>query len=198
MEAFYLDQHPALEDSGRRMHASPLALRFMHTVHPPRDQGEVRPGHVIPVMARDRQGRNSIFPMQWGMTFEPEPGKEAGHFVTLLRVENLSKKPFQDLDRHRCVIPFSYYFEKEAGKDARTIVQPAGADIGFFAGVYHLENGLPFFLILTRPAVSQVEYLGSSMPFMLPSYALRSWTDPEKAVRPFLADPVTELVCENE
>ena len=120
MEAFYLDQQPALEDSGRRMQASPLALRFMHRVHPPRSQGEIHPGHVIPVMARDRQGRNTIFPMQWGITIPPEPGKEAGSFLTLLRVENLARDSFRDLAEHRCIIPFSYYLETEPGQERRT------------------------------------------------------------------------------
>jgi putative SOS response-associated peptidase YedK len=198
MEAFYLDQQPALEDSGRRMQASPLALRFMHRVHPPRSQGEIHPGHVIPVMARDRLGRNTIFPMQWGITIPPEPGKEAGSFLKLLRVENLARDSFRDLAEHRCIIPFSYYFETEPGQERRTILQPSGQDLGFFAGVYHLEDGLPFFLILTREAVENVAYLGANMPLMLPSYALRSWTDPQKAVRPFLADPVVELITEPE
>lgn len=71
--------------------------------------GEARPTDVVPVLASNREGGRSVFPMRWGFRLE-------GTKPTLLinaRAETAAQKPtFRDAwAAHRCAIPASGYYE---------------------------------------------------------------------------------------
>ena len=86
--------------------------------------GEARPTDVVPVLATDREGGKSVFPMRWGFRLE-------GAKPTLLinaRAETAAQKPtFRDAwAAHRCAVPASGYYEwKRAASVGAGITSPA-------------------------------------------------------------------------
>ena len=148
--------------------------------------GEVRPTDVVPVLATDRRGGKSCFPMRWGFRLEgPKP--------TLLinaRAESAAEKPtFREAwASHRCAVPASGYYEWEhspensRGKGTKYAIADAGKELLWLCGLYRIENGLPVFVILTREPGPSLLRLHDRMPLILPAEAALDWIDP--AVRP--------------
>ena len=77
--------------------------------------GEIRPTDIVPVLAPDKSGRPSVYPMQWG--FRLPPRKEGAKDMLLVnaRVETAAEKAaFRDAwISRRCIVPASWYFEWE-------------------------------------------------------------------------------------
>ena len=71
-------------------------------------EGEILPGRIAPVIAPDRRGESRVFPMVWGFT-----GKAS--LVTCAKIEAIEKSNLfsEAFMRHRCIIPASWYFERE-------------------------------------------------------------------------------------
>lgn len=71
-------------------------------------RGEVFPGAIVPVIAPDRKGESRVFPMVWGFT-----GKVS--IITSVKTESVEKTDVlkEIFSRHRCIIPSSWYFERE-------------------------------------------------------------------------------------
>lgn len=71
-------------------------------------EGEVLPGRIAPVIAPDRRGESRVFPMVWGFT-----GKAS--LVTCAKIEAIEKSNLfsEAFMRHRCIVPASWYFERE-------------------------------------------------------------------------------------
>ena len=88
---------------------SPLSRRFIHAGHAVLTSGEIRPTDVVPVIAPNREGKRTSFPMKWGFQF---PGRS---LLVNARTETAAQKPaFRDAwKKHRCIIPASWYFEWE-------------------------------------------------------------------------------------
>ena len=62
---YLLEESPELRPIVEAMNRSPLSGR----IFPPealRSSGEIRPSDVSPVIAPDRAGRRTVFPMRWG------------------------------------------------------------------------------------------------------------------------------------
>lgn len=80
-----------------RQHARPAAMT-----------GEIRPTDMAAVIAPNKHGERSVFPMLWvlygGNLYKP---------LVNCRVETAKVKPLwsNSWKQHRCVIPASYYFE---------------------------------------------------------------------------------------
>ena len=112
---YMLEESPELRPIVEAMNRSPLAGR----VFPPgalRSSGEIRPSDISPVVAPDRIGRRTVFPMKWGFS-----GKS---LVINARAETAAGRPmFRDswISR-RCAVPASCYFEWEhlTSPDGRT------------------------------------------------------------------------------
>ena len=88
--------------------------------------GEVRPTDLAAVIASNKNGARSVFPMIWGFTIPPSSRSFDSSFskdpqntcqkpqlLVNCRVETASRKPlWKDSWLHRrCVIPASYYYE---------------------------------------------------------------------------------------
>ena len=89
--------------------------------------GEVRPTDIAAVIASNKNGSRTVFPMIWGFTspsqFRPShvqdrekqnnKSKSRPGMLVNCRVETASKKPLwrNSWAEHRCIIPSSYYFE---------------------------------------------------------------------------------------
>ena len=73
-------------------------------------QGEVKHGDIAPVIAPDKRGEGHVFPMIWGFT-----GKHT--LITTLDIDIFERTRNPILldawDRHRCLIPASWYYEWE-------------------------------------------------------------------------------------
>jgi len=131
--------------------------------------GEIFPTDVVPVITSD-------FPMlmKWG--FDRYDGK--GQVINA-RVESVNEKPMfkKPFAQNRCLIPASYFFEWEKvgtkkQKYALGLRQPI-----YMAGIYRFkkEDPLPEFVIITRPAATNIAFIHDRMPVILPKEAHKAW-----------------------
>ena len=177
---------PELRELIKEMNRSGLAERFRKNgselLHA---EGEIFPSAVLPVLAVSRSGNQRVFPMKWGFS-----GKSG--LLINARAETAADKPtFSDSwNRHRCAIPVSWYFEwehdekKHAGQ--KYALRPEEKGLLWLAGLYRMEDGIPAFVILTRPADETIAWMHDRMPVMLPPEDAKNWIRPE-------ADPVSVI-----
>ena len=143
---YYLENTIEMKPFLEKMMDSPLVRRWNDT-SAVISSGEIHPTDVVPVIASNRSGKQSVFPMKWGYN-----GK------TLLinaRVETAKEKPTfrDDWKSNRCIVPASYYFEWEHLKanDGKTktgdkyLIQPKDSTMTWLCGLYRFENELPHF-----------------------------------------------------
>ena len=107
---FYIE--PRSEELDEIMEAAMkagLARKFLIAGSAVLTSGEIRPTNVVPVIAPNKGGKRTVFPMRWGFRI---PGRS---LVVNARTETAAVRPtFRDSWRqHRCVIPASWYFEWE-------------------------------------------------------------------------------------
>lgn len=162
--------------------------------------GEVRPTDVVPVLATDRNGAQTIFPMRWGFRTEgPKP-----KLLINARTETAAEKPsFREAwAGHRCAVPASGYYEwerrrTENGREktgTKYAVEAPGEDIVWLCGLYRIEQGLPVFVILTRDASPALARIHDRMPLILPTEAAARWVDPASDPAPLSTLATTRLV----
>lgn len=181
--------------------------------------GEVRPTDIAPVLAPNKNGECTVYPMRWGIHMAD------GTPLFNARSETAGVKPFfkDDWMRHRCIVPASYYFEwsrKEAAKRDRTedltigsnpvlraalekkadpgkyMIQPAGSTVTWLCGLYRIEDGLPYFVVLTREPSDDLRRIHDRMPVILPQDKINEWispaADPSKTISYALTDMMFE------
>ena len=161
--------------------------------------GEVRPTDLAPVLATDRGGGQSWFPMRWGFRLD---GARGGPLINA-RVETAGEKPsFREAWRsHRCAVPATGYYEWERLKDGngrtrtgtRYAVTRPGAPLLWLCGLYRIEAGLPVFVILTRPPSEALARIHDRMPLILPDQLIRDWIDPAASPEALLPLACTAL-----
>ncbi len=157
-------------------------------------QGELRPADLAPVLATNREGGQSYFPMRWGFRLE---GK--GGLLINARSETAAWKPsFREAWRsHRCAVPASGYYEwshSAEGAGTRYAVEAPDASMLWLCGLYRMEAGLPVFVILTRSPGAALGEIHDRMPLILPPEALSRWVDPGTDPASLLGLAVTELL----
>lgn len=177
------------------------AEKFMLAVNPMKRQGVIKPADVAPVIAPAPSGRPSVFAMKWGYQV---PGKTS--LLLNARSETAKTKPTfrEDWSKHRCIIPASYYYEWEhltdpAGRKKtgdRYILQPIGHNITWLCGLYRIENGLPYFVVLTREPGENIRFIHDRMPMILPKERIREWTDPDSDPEIVKEYALTDMVAE--
>ena len=156
---------------------------------------------MVPVIASDRKGRSTVFPMIWGYKLN-----ETTPLLVNARVETAKvKDTFMDSwMEHRCIVPCSYYFEWEhvLHPDGRKVAtqkyafQPRGKDMAWLCGLYRIENGFPHFVVITRPASAETAFIHDRMPLMLPESLLKEWINPKTTPSRLLSEAVTDVVFE--
>lgn len=157
--------------------------------------GEIFPSDVVPVLANSRRQDVQPFAMRWGYSF---PG---GRPVINARAETAAEKPlFRDgMRQRRCLIPASSYFEWERrdGQKTKYAIRPAGAEMLYLAGIYHLENHdgaiIPSFAILTRSAAPEIAFIHDRMPVILPPDCARDWLKVENRADEVLRRALQEM-----
>ncbi len=181
---------------------SGLARKFVRSGSAVLVSGEVRPSDVVPVVAPDRTGKRSAFPMRWGFRISER------QLIINARTETAGEKPTfkESWERRRCVIPASWYYEWEhlAEKNgqkktgAKYMFQPRGSSVTWLCGLYRIEDGFPVFAVLTRQAPEEFSGIHDRMPLILPEDLIGEWirpdADPRDLIRYALTDMVTEIV----
>ena len=170
---------PELREIVREMNRSKLAEMFSRngqdSLHA---EGEIFPSAVLPAVAINRNGERRVFPMKWGFS------GPKGLLINARAETAAEKETFREAwEKHRCVIPVSGYFEwehDERKKPGRKYaLRPEGDGLVWLAGLYQMENRLPVFVILTRPAEESILWMHDRMPAMLPENEVSKWITPE-------------------
>ncbi len=183
-----------------RVRTSQLSGRFLKAGGTLLLSGEIHPTDVAAVLAPDRAGKRSGFPMRWGFSL---PGRS---LIVNARVETAAQRPaFREAwRRHRCAIPASWYYEWEHLTDqngrrkvgTKYIIQPRNASMTWLAGIYRIEEGLPVFVVLTREPAENLRRIHDRMPLILPREAVDAWIDPGVNPEEILPHAVTDMVAE--
>ena len=190
---YMLEESPELRPIVEAMNRSPVADRFFSpdALH---SSGEIRPSDIAPVVAPDRTGHRSVFPMKWGFS-----GKS---LVINARTETAStRQMFRDswISR-RCAVPASCYFEWERialpdGRmktGARYRLQDSSS-LTWLCGLYRLEEGVPCFVVLTREPGENIRFIHNRMPLILPESAVSEWIRPDARPEDLLPLARTDL-----
>ena len=177
-----------------------LYQRFIEIGKPVLTSGEIRPTNVVSVIAPNRDGKGTVFPMQWGFQF---PGRSP---LVNARSETAAEKPaFKEAwAKHRCIIPASWYYEwehlrsntgkKKAG--AKYMIQPKDSSMTWLCGLYRMEEGLPAFTVLTRDPAGELRKIHDRMPLILPQEKIDAWIDPNTKPEELLQFSLTDMVIE--
>lgn len=176
-----------------------------HFARPTTMTGEIRPTDMAAVIAPNKQGQKSVFPMLWGF-YE----KSLHRPLVNCRVETARVKPMwsDSWKHHRCVIPASYYFEWQHYTDAKGkvqtgekyAIQPYGSEVTYLAGLYRIEEmrdlKYPVFAVLTRSPTDELRQIHDRMPLILPASAVDEWIRPDGEPNKVVGMAVTEFVIE--
>ena len=179
---------------------SALAKRFIESGSSVLTSGEIRPTNVVPVIAPNKEGARSVFPMRWGFRI---PGRS---LIVNARTESAAVKPTfrEPWKQHRCAIPASSYIEWEHlplpnGKTRtgdKFSIHPADEPVTWLCGLYRIEEGLPVFTILTREPSDPVRQIHDRMPLILPGDLIDDWISPDRRAEDMLEYAVTDLVLD--
>lgn len=195
---YWTDESPELREIVEEMNRSPLVDRW-HRTTKITTYGEIRPTDVVPVIAPNRAGARAVFPMKWGYT-----GRS---LLINARVETAASRPTfrEDWQRHRCIIPASWYFEWEHVLDNngkkhtgdKYMIQPKGCAVTWLCGLYRIEEGLPVFVILTREPGEEIRFIHDRMPLIMPEHLIGEWIRPDARPEDLLGHALTDMVFEN-
>ena len=206
---YFIDNtDPVLVPIIQEMYNAPLYKTFVNKQPSPViTSGEVAPTNVVPVIAPDRNGKRKVYPMKWGYWLQ----KNEKPLVNA-RSETAAEKPTfrEDWNRHRCIIPSSYYFEWKHLKDEdnlpgakvkpeKYMFQTEGSSVTWLCGLYRIEDGLPYFVILTKDAEGEIREIHDRMPLILPEERITDWIDPGKKpeqVLPYIVNAVAMAKAE--
>ena len=194
---YWADESPEIREIVEEMNRSPLVEKW-HKTTGITTYGEIRPTDVVPVIASNRSGAKSVFPMKWGFT-----GR------TLLmnaRTETVpTKATFRDAwASHRCIVPASWYFEWEhlIGNDGKKrtgdkyLIQPKGSPMTWLCGLYRIEDGRPVLVILTREPGEEIRFIHDRMPLIMPGDCVDEWIRPDAKPEELVEAALTEMVYE--
>lgn len=211
---FYIERDvPAFQPILNAVQRSPLyesmRIRMGKEI---RTSGEIFPTDLVPVLAPNRSGRPSAYPMYWGIHMtDSTPLFNA-------RSETAGSKQFfkEDWERRRCIVPASFYFEWKRSsqkKSAKTIagqnslfsidspspepgkyaIQPEGSQVTWLCGLYRLEDGMPHFVVLTRDPSEELRRIHDRMPLILPENLIKEWICPQTDPSRLLSFALTEM-----
>ena len=196
---YWIDRSEEMDDIIEQAEQSPLLDRWHRAASGGLiTSGEVRPTDLVPVIAPNRRGIQTVFPMKWGFQ-----GKS---LLINARAETASEKPLfrEAWHSHRCIVPASWYFEWEhlTGNDGKKytgdkyMIQPAGEQNTWLCGLYRIENGFPEFVILTKEPSEEIRFIHDRMPLMMPKSRVEEWIQPDGIPEKLLADAVSDVLYE--
>ena len=191
---YWTDESPELRPIVEEMNRSPLMRKWQDKAKV-KSYGEIFPTDVVPVIAPNRSGLRTVYPMKWGYS-----GKS---LLMNARSETAAEKPTfrDDWARHRCIVPASWYFEWEhyPGSDGKKhtgdkyMIHPKDCAVTWLCGLYRIENGLPVFVILTREPGETLRFLHDRMPLIMPDELVTEWIRPDRKPEELLPRALTDL-----
>ena len=191
---YWTDESPELRPIVEEMNRSPLMRKWQDKAKV-KSYGEIFPTDVVPVIAPNRSGLRTVYPMKWGYS-----GKS---LLMNARSETAAEKPTfrDDWARHRCIVPASWYFEWEhyPGSDGKKhtgdkyMIHPKDSAVTWLCGLYRIENGLPVFVILTREPGETLRFLHDRMPLIMPDELVTEWIRPDRKPEELLPRALTDL-----
>ncbi len=192
---YWEDDSPDYLDLVEEMDRSPLLGEWEKSARVIKRSGEVFPTDVVPVIAPNRSGARTVYPMKWGYT-----GRS---LLINARSETAAEKPTfrDDFARHRCIVPAFRYFEWEHRRDGdpknrtgqKYGIRPKGESMTYLAGLYRIENGLPVFVVLTREPGEGIRFIHDRMPVILPGDLISEWIRPDARAEELLPYALTEM-----
>jgi len=204
---YYMEMSPELRPIIEKANRSALKARIVDKLGRPLiTEDEVRPTNIVPVIAPNRYGARTVFPMVWGFTLP----RSSSPMVNA-RVETASTKPTfkESWERRRCIVPASYYFEWEHLINAPTgkaktgdkyMIQPKGSAVTWLAELYRIEDisgiHVPVFTILTREPSEEIRFIHDRMPVILPREAVEKWIKPDSKANEIIKEAMTDMVFE--
>ena len=200
-------------DMIREINRSRLASLFVQAGKTPvQEAGEILPSTVVPVLAVNRSGDKRVFPMKWGFTLKSRPSENSTDTKTSeqprrtmlinARIETAAERPLfrEAWQKHRCIVPASWYCEWEHDKKKQPIqkyaIRPEKNGRVWLAGLYRMEEGMPVFVILTRQADRSLEWMHDRMPLMLPEGEIDRWINPATKPEELLGHCLTKMQWE--
>ena len=191
---YWTDESPELRPIEEEMNRSPLMRKWQDKAKV-KSYGEIFPTDVVPVIAPNRSGLRTVYPMKWGYS-----GKS---LLMNARSETAAEKLTfrEDWVRHRCIVPASWYFEWEhyPGSDGKKhtgdkyMIHPKDCAVTWLCGLYRIENGLPVFVILTREPGEALRFLHDRMPLIMPEELVTEWIRPDRKPEELLSRALTDL-----
>ena len=191
---YWTDESPELRPIVEEMNRSPLMRKWQDKAKV-KSYGEIFPTDVVPVIAPNRSGLRTVYPMKWGYS-----GKS---LLMNARSETAAEKPTfrDDWARHRCIVPASWYFEWEhyPGSDGKKhtgdkyMIHPKDSAVTWLCGLYRIENGLPVFVILTREPGETLRFLHDRMPLIMPDELVTEWIRPDRKPEELLPRALTDM-----
>lgn len=191
---YWTDESPELRPIVEEMNRSPLMRKWQDKAKV-KSYGEIFPTDVVPVIAPNRSGLRTVYPMKWGYS-----GKS---LLMNARSETAAEKPTfrDDWARHRCIVPASWYFEWEhyPGSDGKKhtgdkyMIHPKDSAVTWLCGLYRIENGLPVFVILTREPGEALRFLHDRMPLIMPDELVTEWIRPDRKPEELLPGALTDM-----
>ena len=183
---YWMEASPELRPFVEAANRSPLREKMADKfARPLVTSGEIRPTDICVAVAPDRKGKRAAFPMVWGYT-----GQKS--YLFNARVESAGQKPTwkESLERRRCIIPASWYFEWQHftspdGKvktGSKYMIQPKGSALTLLAGIYRIEDGFPHFAILTRESGEEIRFIHDRMPVILDAQDAAVWIRPDTGI----------------
>ena len=191
---FFINRgEPAFQPIIKTAKSSPLYEQFLlQAGRQILTEGEIRPTDIVPVIASSRSGKPSAYPMRWGMHMADRTP------LFNARAEAGGVKPFfrEDWERRRCIVPASFYYEWDPQK-LKYAIQPAASTITWLCGLYRFEDGLPYFVILTRDPSEELRRIHDRMPLILPEEKIKEWIRPETDPSSLLPYALTDMMYEH-
>ena len=191
---YWTDESPELRPIVEEMNRSPLMRKWQDKAKV-KSYGEIFPTDVVPVIAPNRSGLRTVYPMKWGYS-----GKS---LLMNARSETAAEKLTfrEDWVRHRCIVPASWYFEWEhyPGSDGKKhtgdkyMIHPKDSAVTWLCGLYRIENGLPVFVILTREPGEALRFLHDRMPLIMPDELVTEWIRPDRKPEELLPRALTDM-----
>lgn len=178
-----------------------LSRQFIKAGNAILTSGEMRPTNVVPVLAPNKYGKVTAFPMKWGFRIP-----RTGSLLVNARSETAAEKPTfkESWQKRRCIIPASWYYEWEHltgnnGQEktgAKYMIQPRGVSVTWLAGLYRVEDGLPVFTVLTREPTDELRQIHDRMPLIFPEQMIREWINPNANPGELVRHALTDMVIE--
>ena len=76
------------------------------------------------------------------------------------------------------------------------MIQPRGSSMTWLAGIYRMENGFPFFTVLTREPTDELRHIHDRMPLIMSGDRVEEWTRPKVKPENLMNAVPTEMVFE--